>query len=93
MENNIVKTSVLLQEVSKINSFISAAGKVPYDIDLVRGRYIIDAKSVMGIYSLSLDKPIDLIIHGSIDTPEVKTFIDSLRSDKILYTDTVVITG
>ena len=34
------------------------------DFDLVSGRYVIDAKSIMGIFSLDLSKPIDLNIHA-----------------------------
>ena len=45
-----------------------------YDFDLVSGRYVIDAKSIMGIFSLDLSKPIDLNIHtegGADDVLEV----------------------
>jgi phosphotransferase system HPr-like phosphotransfer protein len=34
-----------------------------YDIDLVSGRYAVDAKSIMGIFSLDLSKPIKLQAH------------------------------
>ena len=37
------------------------------DLDLVSGRYVIDAKSIMGIFSLDLSKPIDLTIHSEED--------------------------
>ena len=39
-----------------------------YDFDLVSGRYVIDAKSIMGIFSLDLSKPIDLNIHAEDDS-------------------------
>jgi phosphotransferase system HPr-like phosphotransfer protein len=38
--------------------------KFDNDFDLVSGRYVIDAKSIMGIFSLDLSKPIDLSIHA-----------------------------
>lgn len=38
--------------------------KFDSDFDLVSGRYVIDAKSIMGIFSLDLSKPIDLNIHA-----------------------------
>ena len=41
------------------------------DFDLVSGRYVIDAKSIMGIFSLDLSKPIDLNIHAEDDAAEV----------------------
>ena len=42
-----------------------------YDFDLVSGRYVIDAKSIMGIFSLDLSKPIDLNIHAEDNSDEV----------------------
>ena len=42
--------------------------KFDYDFDLVSGRYVIDAKSIMGIFSLDLSKPIDLNIHAEDDS-------------------------
>ena len=44
---------------------------VDYDFDLVSGRYVIDAKSIMGIFSLDLSKPIDLNIHAEDNSDEV----------------------
>ena len=45
--------------------------KFDYDFDLVSGRYVIDAKSIMGIFSLDLSKPIDLNIHAEDNCDEV----------------------
>ena len=42
-----------------------------YDIDLISGRYVVDAKSIMGIFSLDLSKPIDLNIHAEDNIDEV----------------------
>ena len=42
-----------------------------YDFDLVSGRYVIDAKSIMGIFSLDLSKPIDLNIHAEDNIDDV----------------------
>ena len=43
------------------------------DFDLVSGRYVIDAKSIMGIFSLDLSKPIDLNIHSENQIDEILT--------------------
>ena len=48
----------------KVKSFVNDITKLDYDFDLVSGRYVIDAKSIMGIFSLDLSKPIDLNIHA-----------------------------
>ena len=50
--------------IDKVKSFVNEITKYDYDFDLVSGRYVIDAKSIMGIFSLDLSKPIDLNIHA-----------------------------
>ncbi len=55
---------ITLNSIDKVKSFVDAITKFDYDFDLVSGRYVIDAKSIMGIFSLDLSKPIDLNIHA-----------------------------
>ncbi len=60
-----VKTvSISLNSIDKVKSFVNAISKFDNDFDLVSGRYVIDAKSIMGIFSLDLSKPINLNIHA-----------------------------
>lgn len=54
---------ISLNSIDKVKSFVNAITKFDYDFDLVSGRYVIDAKSIMGIFSLDLSKPIDLNVH------------------------------
>ena len=54
---------ISLNSIDKVKSFVNDIIKFEYDFDLVSGRYVIDAKSIMGIFSLDLSKPIDLNIH------------------------------
>ena len=49
--------------------------KFDADFDLVSGRYVIDAKSIMGIFSLDLSKPIDLNIHSETQVDEILTIL------------------
>lgn len=60
---------ISLNSIDKVKSFVNDITKFDSDFDLVSGRYVIDAKSIMGIFSLDLSKPIDLNIHNeeSID--------------------------
>ena len=44
--------------------FVQIVGAYPYDMDLRSGRHVVDAKSILGIFSLDLSKPIDLNIHA-----------------------------
>ena len=54
---------ISLNSIDKVKSFVNDLTRFDYDFDLVSGRYVIDAKSIMGIFSLDLSKPIDLTIH------------------------------
>ena len=56
---------ISLNSIDKVKSFVNEITKFYYDFDLVSGRYVIDAKSIMGIFSLDLSKSIDLNIHAT----------------------------
>ena len=61
-----IKTvNISLNSIDKVKSFVNAITKFDNDFDLISGRYVIDAKSIMGIFSLDLSKPITLNIHAS----------------------------
>ena len=63
-EERIMKeTSIVLSSVQDIRNFVNEVILVDYDVDLVQGRYTIDAKSIMGIFSLNLRSPITLVAH------------------------------
>ena len=62
---------ISLNSIDKVKSFVNTITKYDNDFDLVSGRYVIDAKSIMGIFSLDLSKPIDLNIHADSDIDEV----------------------
>ena len=61
--------------IDKVKSFVNDITKFDSDFDLVSGRYVIDAKSIMGIFSLDLSKPINLNIHGDEDNAEIMEVI------------------
>lgn len=62
---------ISLNSIDKVKSFVNDVTKFDCDFDLVSGRYVIDAKSIMGIFSLDLSKPIDLNIHAENGSDEV----------------------
>ena len=62
---------ISLNSIDKVKSFVNDITKFDYDFDLVSGRYVIDAKSIMGIFSLDLSKPIDLNIHAEDNAEDV----------------------
>ena len=60
---------ISLNSIDKVKSFVNEITK--NEFDLVSGRYVIDAKSIMGIFSLDLSKPIDLNIHAEKEMDEI----------------------
>lgn len=67
---------IYLNSIDKVKSFVNDISKFDYDFDLVSGRYVVDAKSIMGIFSLDLAKPLDLNIHTEEGVDEV---LESLK--------------
>ncbi|MEE1086146.1 MAG: HPr family phosphocarrier protein [Schaedlerella sp.] len=68
---------VSLNSIDKVKAFVNAITKFDCDFDLVSGRYLIDAKSIMGIFSLDLSKPIDLKIHSEEEIDDILAAIDA----------------
>ena len=62
---------ISLNSIDKVKSFVNTINMMDCDFDLISGRYVIDAKSIMGIFSLDLSKPIDLAIHTETNLDEV----------------------
>ena len=55
---------ILLSSINDVKNFVNTVSKYDYEIDLTSGRYVVDAKSIMGIFSLDLSKPIKVEIHN-----------------------------
>ena len=67
-----------LNTIDSVKIFVNAVTKYNYDIDLLSGRYVVDAKSIMGIFSLDLSSPIKVDAHtddASALMEELKDFI------------------
>lgn len=56
--------SISLKEVNDVTKFVNLITTYDYEVDLVSGRYIVNAKSLLGIYSLDLSKPVKLVIYS-----------------------------
>ena len=61
---NMKTVKISLNSIDKVKAFVNEISRFDCDFDLVSGRYVIDAKSIMGIFSLDLSKSIDLNIHA-----------------------------
>ena len=66
---------ITLTTVKDIRNFVNEVILVDYDVDLVQGRYTIDAKSIMGIFSLDLLSPITVVAH----TESAAEFFESIK--------------
>lgn len=70
--------NISLNTIEKVKSFVSTINSFDNEFDLISGRYVIDAKSIMGIFSLDLSKPISLNIHA--DDECLETILASLKN-------------
>ena len=68
---------ISLNSIGKVKSFVNTISQFEYDFDLISGRYVIDAKSIMGIFSLDLSKPIDLNIHADSNVDDILAALDA----------------
>ncbi|MCR5648321.1 MAG: HPr family phosphocarrier protein [Oscillospiraceae bacterium] len=69
---------IKLVSIEDVKNFITEANKCPEDIDVVSGRYTIDAKSVLGIFSLDLSKTLEVVVHGT--DKDAESFCEAVRS-------------
>ena len=71
-----VQISFDTDTLAKVKSFVNEVTKFHNEFDLVSGRYVVDAKSIMGIFSLDLTKPITLNIHTDENVDKI---LDTLK--------------
>ena len=72
------KIKISIKTINDVKEFVNTVGKVNYEVDLISGRYAIDAKSIMGIFRLDLSKDLELNIHSDDCQPlldELSKFI------------------
>lgn len=76
------KFIVNLNSINKIKNFSNEILKFESDVDVVSGRYVIDAKSLMGLFSLDLSKPIEIIMHSESDS-ELERFAEVMKNYEV----------
>ena len=70
-----MKTKIKLDSINAVKEHVRIVMLYDFDIDLVSGRYAVDAKSIMGIFSLDLSNPIQLVAH----TDEPGDFFEKIK--------------
>ncbi|MBE6907617.1 HPr family phosphocarrier protein [Marasmitruncus massiliensis] len=68
-------TVIKLDTINDVKNFVNTVSKYDFDVDLVSGRYAVDAKSIMGIFSLDLAKPIKVEIYSD----NCQQFLDEIK--------------
>ena len=71
----MTKIIIKLNDFSKAKKFINEVSKFESDIDAIKDRYIVDAKSIVGIFTLDLSKPITVVLHSD-NEEETKRFTE-----------------
>lgn len=67
--------NIMLKSINDVKDFVNIVNKYDFDVDLSSGRYIVDAKSIMGIFSLDLSKPIKVEAHSD----DVEEFMKEVK--------------
>ena len=70
------QVKISLNSIDKVKNFVNTITRFDGAYDLVSGRYTVDAKSIMGIFSLDLSKPIELVAHSDAEADEVLKVLD-----------------
>ncbi|MDE5966358.1 MAG: HPr family phosphocarrier protein [Lachnospiraceae bacterium] len=70
---------ISLNSIDKVKSFVNDITRFDAEFDLVSGRYVIDAKSIMGIFSLDISKPITLNIHTESEEADISEIMEALK--------------
>jgi len=56
--------NIMLKSINDVKEFVNIVNRYEFDVDMTSGRYVVDAKSIMGIFSLDLSKPIKVEVHS-----------------------------
>ena len=59
-----MKFQVLLSSVADVKDFVDAASACPSEVDVLSGRYVVNGKSIMGLFSVDLSAPVTVAVHG-----------------------------
>lgn len=70
------KVTIALNTINDVKFFVNTVSRYDFDVDLISGRYAVDAKSIMGIFSLDLSKPIAVEIHDD----NCQEFLDQIKN-------------
>ena len=68
--------NIALHSIDDVKRFVNTVNRYDFDVDLTSGRYVVDAKSIMGIFSLDLSKPIKVEVYSD----DADAFINEVKA-------------
>lgn len=71
------ESKIILSSIDDVKEFVAQVNMCAFEVDLLSGRYAVDAKSIMGIFSLDLTKTLKMVIHS--DGEEADEFLDNIK--------------
>ena len=73
--------SVMLTSVADVKAFVDAATVYPHDVDVLAGRYVVNGKSIMGLFSIDLSRPVTIRLEQDGEAAEAmkQALADYLR--------------
>lgn len=77
-----MRIEILLNKIEKINRFLYITNSFESSIDLIKGNGVVDAKSLLGIYSFDLSNPVFVEIH-SVNEDETNRFKESMEEFRV----------
>ncbi len=66
---------IVLNSIVDAKNFVNIVNRYDFDVDLTSGRYVVDAKSIMGIFSLDLSSPIKVDVHSD----DCASFLEEMK--------------
>ncbi len=69
------REQIMLKTINDVKAFVNSVAKYDFDVDLLSGRYAVDAKSIMGIFSLDLSKAITMEVHSD----DCQNFLNEIK--------------
>lgn len=68
---------IRLNTINDVKEFVGIVCEYSFEVDLMSGRYAVDAKSIMGIFSFDLSAPLTMKVHS--DSEEAEDFLDEVK--------------
>lgn len=78
-----MEITIKVEKVTDVNAVVNAACKMPVDVTAGEGRFTVDAKSIMGMYSLDLSKPVKFSWDNNADEGKVNEFLEAVKPYRV----------